>query len=315
MEIREKILRRHWIVSLILAIWLVSCKAGEPSSTGAAPNPEVTFSAVADQTPVADVTQTPFMPPAPSSDEDRAAEVNGLGITMSEYQRELAMAEAAGGTGLATYNSEDSAQAVITELIQQTLLAQAAYQAGFTVDEEMYQDHIAQLGISEQDLQNWIASHGYTNEGFHWALIRSIAAAWMRDQIIAQVLGTAEQVHARQILLYNADEAANVYSQLQAGTEFETLAAQYDPLTLGDLGWFPRGFLTVPELDEAIFSLNPGEYSPVTETPLGFHIVQVIDRDPARALTADAYQKLQHLALESWLDEQWQQSEINIFVP
>jgi len=315
MKFWRKLFRNFWAVGLIHVIWLAACTAAETPPTGSSATPDPASPTLADQTPGGEVTPTPFAPPVPSSDEELAAEVNGMGITLSEYQRELALAMAANGTGLATYDSEDVAQVVITDLIQQTLLAQAAYQAGFSVDENMYQAHIAQLGVSAQDLQNWTATHGYTAEGFRWALIRSIAAAWMRDQIAAQVPGTVEQVHARQILLYNADEAANAYGQLQAGTDFETLAAQYDPLISGDLGWFPRGFLTVPELDETIFSLNPGEYSPVIETVLGYHIVQVLDRDPDRALTPEAQQKLQLLTLQNWLDAQWQQSEISIFVP
>ncbi len=44
--------------------------------------------------------------------------------------------------------------------------------------------------------------------------------------------------------------------QLQAGADFATLAYRYDPLTGGDLGWFPRGVLTQPAVEEAAFSLQ-----------------------------------------------------------
>ncbi len=61
-----------------------------------------------------------------------------------------------------------------------------------------------------------------------------------------------------------------------------TLASEADPVTRGDLGWFPRGYLLQPEVEEAAFSLQPGEVSQVIKSAIGFHLVQVIEKDPAR---------------------------------
>ncbi len=256
---------------------------------------------------------TPTSPPLPPSKPpvDLAAQVNGEEISLAEYETELALFRAAAGTNLATYEEEN----VLEDMIDQVLLAQAAAEAGFVVDETLLQTHIDKLDIGEQALQDWLTVHGYTEQSFRQTLARSIAAAWMRDQIIAGVSKTAEQVHARQILLYNLDEANNVFAQLETGTDFGTIAAKYKPLTSGDLGWFPPGYLTVPELDEVIFALDPGAYGPVIETPLGFHIVQVIERDPQRTLSPDAYRVLQIQALQQWLDDRRSQSEIVIFIP
>ena len=242
---------------------------------------------------------------------DLAVQVNGAGVTKAEYQAELARYRAAAGTELAT-EDEDF---VIQDMIDQLLLAQAAAEAGFVVDEAMLQSRIEQLDIGEQALQDWLDTHGYTDESFRDALARSIAAAWMRDRIIAEVPKTVEQVHARQILLYNSEEADGVFTQLEAGADFETLAEQYDPLLKGDLGWFPRGYLTVPELDDVIFSLSPGGYSPIVETMLGYHIVQVVEQDSAYPLNPNTYRVVQTQALEQWLLDRWAQSEIVIYSP
>ena len=204
---------------------------------------------------------------------------------------------------------------VLQELIDQLLMAQAAEDAGFIVDEAMVQSRIEQLDIGNDVLQSWLVEHGYTDESFRDALARSIAAAWMRDQITADVAKSAEQVHARQILLYNSEEADTVFNQLGAGSDFETLAVQYDPLGAGDLGWFPRGYLTVPELDDVIFSLSPGDYRPVIQTMLGYHIVQVIEKDAAYPLNPNAYRAVQIQALEQWLQEHRSQSDIIINLP
>ena len=122
-------------------------------------------------------------------------------------------------------------------------------------------------------------------------------------------------MHARQILLYNSDEAEAIYAQISSGADFETVAGQYDPIANGDLGWFPRGYLTIPELDDVVFALEPGEFSPIIETEIGFHILQVIERDSARQLNFSAYQVVQKAALKQWLQERQAQSEIVYSLP
>lgn len=66
------------------------------------------------------------------------------------------------------------------------------------------------------------------------------------------------------------------------GDRFSTLAALYseDPGSAsngGELGFFSRGYM-VSEFESAAFALKPGEVSPVIETQLGFHIIQLIER-------------------------------------
>ncbi len=240
-----------------------------------------------------------------------AAEVNGEPILLEEFEAEATRYQAALGTELAT---EDQ-QIVLDTMIDEMIFAQAATRAGFTLNDVDLQAHIDQLGLTPEELAQWIQANGYTEDSFHAALGRSITAAWMRDQLAAGVPRTVEQIHARQILLYNSDEAETILGQLDAGADFATLAEQYDPVIKGDLGWFPRGYLTVPELGAVIFELEPGSYSPVIETALGYHIVQVIEYDGAHALTLSAYQVVQHQALEQWLRQQRDQSEIMLYLP
>lgn len=137
----------------------------------------------------------------------------------------------------------------------------------------------------------------------------------MRDKIVTSISSTAEQVHVQQILLYNRETAENFLLQLNGGANFDELALRADPLTRGDLGWVPRGYLLDPQIEEAVFRLEAGQYSEVIETPVGFHIVKVLERDPNRPLSPDAYLALQERTLKRWLEEQKQFAKIEIFAP
>jgi peptidyl-prolyl cis-trans isomerase C len=300
-----------FLILLFFILTAAACSNGEiPPSLEA----EV---ATASDTPIETSTQppqppleTPFVPSATPA-VPLAALVNGEGILLEDYESELTRFKASSGTGLATYGEER----VLEEMIDQVLLAQAADDSGFIVDEAVLQEHILALGLSDQALSAWKTDYGYSDESFQRTMKWAIASAWMRDQIIAKVPDTAEQVHARQILLYNSSEAENVYTQLEVGTEFGTLAKEYDPLSKGELGWFPRGYLLVTELDGVLFTLEPGEYSAVIQTPLGYHIVQVLEKDPNYPLTADTRRVLQIQALKEWLENRRNQSEIVILLP
>jgi len=257
-------------------------------------------------------TPTPFQP-SPTL-QPLAARVNGEVIPLEQFQAELARYQAAVGTQLAT---EDE-QRVLNDLIDRLLLAQAAGEEGYSVEDASVQrrmDELASSLESDQGLVDWMADQGYTEESLRGDLASSMAAAWMRDKIVAGVPTAAEQVHARQILLYNSEDAAAVIAQLGAGDDFAALAAQYDPVGHGDLGWFPHGYLTDERLEQAAFQLQPGETSPVIETSLGYHIVQVIERDPARPLEPDALLRLQEQALQEWLATRRAQSDIQVLLP
>lgn len=255
---------------------------------------------------------TPFQPsPTPAQ---LAAQVNGTGITLQEYQAQLARYQAAAKSDL---TAQDKTY-VLDDLIDQVLLAQGAADKGFKVDDSLVQQHLDQLTSqlgSKQALSDWMAAHGYVESDFRHDLARSIAAAWMRDQITNAVPETADQVHARQILVSTAAQAQDILTQLKSGQDFAKLAAQEDPATGGDLGWFPKGYLPDQKLDAAAFSLQPGQFSDVIETGTGFHILQVIERDPQRALTQDARLTLQNQALRNWLENRRKQSEIQILLP
>jgi peptidyl-prolyl cis-trans isomerase D len=85
-------------------------------------------------------------------------------------------------------------------------------------------------------------------------------------------------------------KAEDVLNKAKHGGNFGDLAKQYSEDSTkdkgGDLGWIVRG-QTVPEFENAAFSLPKGSISDLVKTQYGFHIIQVIDRETARTQTFD----------------------------
>jgi peptidyl-prolyl cis-trans isomerase C len=68
--------------------------------------------------------------------------------------------------------------------------------------------------------------------------------------------------------------------------------------------------LLEPELEEAAFSLEPGQHSAVIVTEVGYHILFVVERDSQHLLSPDAYLVMQENALGDWLAQKRAESEI-----
>ena len=214
-----------------------------------------------------------------------------------------------------TVSPEAAKNAVSNEFIDTLLLAQGAVANGYMMDDAALQSHIdsitTQIGGVDK-LAAWETAHGYTDADFRSDLRRQTTAAAMRDQVAASVSPTAEQVHVKQILLYNAEAAMQALGYLKAGWNFNDLAAQYDPVTKGELGWFPRGYLSDTVIEQAAFALQPGQYSDIIQIQAGYELLFVAARDPARSLSPDALLTLQERALKDWLTQRRNDSTILI---
>lgn len=309
-------LRRDHFYRLSAAILLTGVMAACGRSQGL-PLPTASNSpAVPSQVSITP-THTPTAEPPTATPIPLAALVNGEEISLAEFESELNRFLSA-QEQLGTSPEVSPEKLVLDDLVDQVLLAQAARQAGFEISQPEVDQKIDRLTTKlggEAALLEWMAAQDYSEQSFRKDLIRSTEAAWMRDQITAGAPESVEQVRARQILVYNSDQAREVQFQLQNGKDFATLAEEYDPVTGGDLGWFPRGYLNEPQLEEAAFSLQPGEFSPIIETPTGFYLLQVTERDPEHPLSPDARRVWQIKALRDWLEEQRSQGSIEILIP
>ena len=283
-------------MTLFLAVGISACGSLGTSSTPTPSEPTPTLA-----------PPTPTPPPS-------AAAVNGEYITITEFQAELERYKAAQTALGLSFTDEDANKAVLEDMIAQVLLSQAARAENFEVTDADLQSRIdalvSQLGSADALIQ-WQSAHGYDDASFRLALKRSIEAAWMRDKIVAAVPTSAEQIHLRQILTYNEADAQSALAELNAGIDFDELAAQYDPVTAGELGWVPQGYLLDPKADEAVFALQTGQVSGIISTDAGFHIFKAIERGD-HALSPDALLAMQEHALQNWVADQRAKSEIVI---
>jgi peptidyl-prolyl cis-trans isomerase C len=257
--------------------------------------------------PRATATPSPTAGPPTATPIPAAATVNGEIIPAAEFQAQLAQYTAAQQALGKTVTAEDASKTVLEDLIAQVLLAQAAEAAGLGLTDAALKSRLdalaGRLGGADK-LSAWESAHGYSQAYFPVALKRAAEAAAMRDKIVTAVPKTADQVHVQQILLYNEGDATAVLNQLHGGADFNTLATFYDAKTRGELGWFPKGYVLEPKIEEAAFSLQVGQVSDVIQTEIGFHIIKVLERDPQHVLAPDAYLALQELALKDWVAKQ-----------
>lgn len=108
---------------------------------------------------------------------------------------------------------------------------------------------------------------------------------------------TPDRVHVRHILVMTDKKpdsekpalkakAEDLLKQLKAGADFAELAKKNseDPGSApkgGDLGWVTHGQM-VKNFEAASFGLKPNEMSGVVTTEYGYHIVQALEKQPAR---------------------------------
>jgi hypothetical protein len=112
----------------------------------------------------------------------------------------------------------------------------------------------------------------------NWVKVQVTGWIWDKSLTVDSTQVEGFKLRASHILVSTEQEANQVLQELRAGTAFEELARKYskDPSSAangGDVGEFGRGDF-VPEFEQAVFRLKPGETSGAVKTALGFHIIK-----------------------------------------
>ena len=265
---------------------------------------------------------TATSPPPTSTPIPLAASVSGEGITLESFEAEVSRFEQAqtlAGTDLATlvgYREQ-----VLEALIDLKLLASSAKLQGYEVSSEDVDLRIAGIVSargSQAAFETWLQENQYSAESLHTALVDEILAAKMVATIAETVAPSADQIHARHILVATQDEAENLRVRIMEGEDFAEIARTYsiDASTRpagGDLGWFPIGYLMWVEVEAAAFEQTPGEISSVIQSELGYHLVETLEQGEHQ-LDYEARLFLQEHAVQDWLTDQRQTADIQIYI-
>ena len=315
--------RITWIqagwLSLLIACGLIACRGTGTGVPTAAP----TLIPAATDPPA---TATPV----PTEDTGMiAARVRGEPIPLADYERQVRQFRAVYTDKDYDWGSEEGQRRavqiqreVLRSLIQTLLIQQEAARRGLAISDEELEANVRESiekGGGEASFQKWLRQNDLTREEFAAEVRMGLLTARLIEEVTRDLERSAEQVHVRQILLADPTTATQVRRVLEAGEDFATLAAQYshDQASRddgGDLGWFARGLLIPPEVEEAAFALQPGDISEVVQSPMGYHIIQIVERESDRPLPLDVFQALKGQIMARWLEEQTRSAQIEILI-
>lgn len=258
---------------------------------------------------------------------DLVARVNGQDIPLGDFQRQVFEAQhyyVEQGLDPNTEEGQrqllDLRRQILREMIHQVLIEQGAAEAGITVTDEEVAERWA-LYVEEFGDEASLAEHGTTREEVEATERAALIAGKMVDAIAADIeTQSVEFANVRHILCKDSEAACrDALARIRAGEDFATVAAEVseDETTKergGDLGWMGRGLVPSQALEDAIFSLSPGEMSDVVQTEYGYHVVEMIDRDDSRELEEDQVYAAREKALMDWLEARKADSTIEIFI-
>lgn len=120
-------------------------------------------------------------------------------------------------------------------------------------------------------------------------------------------------------------KAMEVIAEARSTSDFAALAKKYsdDPNAAkdgGDLGTFKKGDM-LPEIENAVIGMKPGEVSDIVSTPAGFHIIKLEEKIPAKvkpfetvkaAIDDLLYRKKSEERFNQWVDELRKNAAVDI---
>lgn len=317
------------VIMCLIMLFLAACRENTTTEDGTdipADIPTTIPTAALPETNPTILPTITAVPATPTPTAPLAALVNDEPVYLTDYEKELARYEQA-YVGLGYDFPPDYQSIVLNSLIERTLIVQAAMTEGIVVTPEMVDARLAEMrseADGDENFAAWLEANQYTEAEFRTVLQADIFTAQMLDRVTADVPYAADQVHARYIQVNDEALAASLLEQLRNGGDFAQLAEQYslDQVAAqagGELGFFTLWSLQVPEVAEAAFALEPGEISDIitvtnADGSQTFYLVQVIEKESQRVLTAHMRYMLLDQTVAAWLQAQWDQASITRFV-
>jgi len=202
----------------------------------------------------------------------------------------------------------------VDRLVEQALVLDEAKKLGIQVSDTEVSDNLNQLVTlagGEGKLDTLLAQQGATRADVEKDMRNNLVLKGYLDHVKKtmpavsdtaiqafynghpEMFGPKAEVHARHILIKATPQdsdmqkaealkkAQEALARAKGGEPFEKVAKEVsqDPGSApqgGDLGWFGQGQM-VPQFDQAVFSLKPGQISDVVQTEYGYHVIKLED--------------------------------------
>lgn len=258
-----------------------------------------------------------------------AATVNGKAISKDQFDRQMNGVRQRllqSGHLLSDVELRDVKTRVLESLIDRELLYQESQKKGYKGDAKAVDEQVAQFKKrfeTPEAYQQALKSMNLLENAIRDELLKNSAI----DQLVQDQFGKGltvsdeetkafyterhdlferpERVHARHILVSVKPDASaedkkaarkkidDLKARIKKGEDFAALAGSNSDCPSkergGDLGFFARGQMVKPFEDTA-FSLAPGTVSDVVETDFGYHLIQVIEKNPQETVPYEEVQ-------------------------
>lgn len=224
------------------------------------------------------ITAGPSFAQDTTTAETVVASINGTDITVGH----LILAYDSLPDNYKSIPTEQLYQGLLEQMIQQTLLSQAASNPDapavrYAIENEK---RLMLAGVAVNDLTDA-------------QVTQDALRAKYADIYGAEGVDLGMEYKAAHILLETEDAAKDMIDRLSKGADFAELARAHSTGPSGpnggDLGWFGDGMM-VAEFETAVKALEPGAISAPVQTQFGWHVIQLNDTRP---VTAPEFEEVQ----------------------
>lgn len=263
-----------------------------------------------------------------------AAVVNDEVITLHELNREYSavLKEQEKRGAVSPDDADKLKRSVLTALVDRKLIKQKIKELNIVIsDEEVRQaidDIKRQNKMTQEALNAALLAQGITFDQYRAQMKDELERLRLMSQEVKAKIQVSEReireyydanralfseeptYRARHIFLKvdkkasNAEikkimaKAADIMVEARNNNDFAALAKKYsdDPGGVkdgGDLGTFKKGDM-LPEIEDAVITMKPGEISELVSTPAGFHIIKLEEKSPGKLKPFESVQASIH---------------------
>jgi peptidyl-prolyl cis-trans isomerase C len=247
---------------------------------------------------------------------DKIATVNGKDILKDEYEREISRIKnqiSAQGGEIAESEEAQIKKHVIDNLIDMELLYQSSIEKGIAINQAAIDDEWAKVKSrypEEKELKKALDDLKVTEDIIKTQIRKGLAVnTFIKENFVEKTV--IPESEAKEFYDKNPDrftkpirashilikvdpsddetkkkaaraEIEKIQARLKAGEDFAAVAKETSQdknsgAKGGDLGLFTRGQMVKP-FEEAAFTLAQGAVSDIVETPYGYHLIKVTEK-------------------------------------